>query len=89
MGTRTSEGRIRRRMRMRTLTPPAGTDLSPEVAVSVAAAAMAQHPGATIERVEIDSAGRYAAFLVTTYVEEVVVRVDRDLTVLGWLAFPR
>ncbi|MGY1622458.1 hypothetical protein ACI789_09715 [Geodermatophilus sp. SYSU D00965] len=89
MGTRTSEGRIRRRMRMRTLTPPADPDLPADLAGAVAAAALDEHPGATVDRVEVDSAGLYTAFLVTAYGEDVVVQVDRDLTVLGWLAFPR
>jgi hypothetical protein len=76
-------------MRTRTLTPPAPTDLAADLAVAVAAAALAEHPGAVIDRVEVDDAGSYTAFLVTAYGDDVAVRVDRDLTVLGWLAIPR
>jgi hypothetical protein len=89
MGTRTSEGRIRRRMRMRTLIPPADTDLPADLAVDVAAAALAEHPGAMIDRVEVDSTGLYTAFLVSPFGEDVVVQVDQDLTILGWVAVPR
>jgi hypothetical protein len=89
MGTRTSEGRIRRRMRSRTLIPPADADLPADLAVAVAAAALDEHPGAVIDRVEVDSAGLCTAFLVTAYGEDVVVQVDRDLTIPGRPAFPR
>ena len=89
MGTTTSERRIRRRSRMRILTPPRETDLSAEVAVRVATAALAEHPGASVDRVEIDADGLYTAHLVTWFGQQVVVPVDRDLTVRGWTALAR
>jgi hypothetical protein len=42
-----------------------------------------------VDRVEVDAHGLYAVWLLTTWGEQVVVQVDSDLTVLGWLAFPR
>jgi hypothetical protein len=54
-----------------------------------AAAALGEHPGAVVDRVEVDAHGLYAVRLLTTWGEQVVVQVDSDLTVLGWLAFPR
>jgi hypothetical protein len=84
--TTSTERRIRRRMRTHIAhgrRPPA------DRAVDVAAAALAEHPGAVVDRVEVDAHGLYAVRLLTTWGEEVVVQVDSDLTVLGWLAFPR
>jgi hypothetical protein len=87
--TTSTERRIRRRMRTRILTPPTDDALPAGRAVDVAAAALAEHPGAVVDRVEVDAHGLYAVRLLTTWGEEVVVQVDSDLTVLGWLAFPR
>jgi hypothetical protein len=89
MGTTTSERRIRRRMRMRVLTLPREADLSADVAVRVARAALAEHPGATVDRVEVDGDGLYTAHLVTCFGQQVVVPVDADLTVQGWVALAR
>ncbi|MGY1690098.1 hypothetical protein [Geodermatophilus sp. SYSU D01105] len=76
-------------MRIRTLTPPPDVDLPADRAVAVAAAALGEHPGATIDRVEVDGEGLYTAHLVTCSGQRVVVPVDRDLTVLGWVALAR
>ena len=89
MGTTTMERRILRRARMRVLTPLPETGLSAEVAVRVASAALAEHPGASIDRVEVDEHGDYTAHLVTFFGQRVVVPVDRDLTVRGWTALAR
>ena len=70
-------------------TPPAADALDPDVEVRVAAAALGEHPGATVDRVEVDGEGRYAARLVTWFGQQVVVPVDRDLTVMGWTALAR
>jgi hypothetical protein len=64
-------------------------DLPADVAVRVATVALADRPGAVVDRVEVDLTGRYAAHLVTRSGVRVVVRVDRDLRVLGWLALAR
>lgn len=55
----------------------------------VAAAALAEHPGASVTGVEVDDDGVYAAHLVTASGQRVVVPVDRRLTVLGWTALAR
>ncbi len=89
MGSTTIERRIQRRSRMRILTPPRETGLSSEVAVRVATAALAEHPGASVDRVEVDADGLYTAHLVTWFGQQVVVPVDRDLTVRGWTALAR
>ncbi|SDM82576.1 hypothetical protein SAMN05660642_03353 [Geodermatophilus siccatus] len=70
-------------------TPPAADVLDADLEVRVAAAALAEHPGATVGRVEVDGEGRYAAHLVTWFGQQVVVPVDRDLTVMGWAALAR
>ncbi|WP_100498004.1 hypothetical protein [Geodermatophilus chilensis] len=88
--TQTPTGRrSRRRPRALPLTPPPADALDADLAVRVAAAALAEHPGATIDRVEVDGEGRYAAHLVTWFGQQVVVPVDRDLTVMGWTALAR
>jgi hypothetical protein len=68
---------------------PAEPDLPVEVAVRVATVAMAEHPGAVVDRVEVDRTGGYTAHLVARSGVRVVVEVDRDLTVLRWLALAR
>jgi hypothetical protein len=67
---------------------PAGPDLPVEVAVQVATVALADHPEAVADRVEVDRTG-YTAHLVTRSGVRVVVEVDRDLTVVRWLALAR
>ena len=64
-------------------------DLSVDVAVQVATVALADHPDAVVDRVEVDRTGGYSAHLVTRSGVRVVVEVDRDLTVLRWLALAR
>jgi hypothetical protein len=68
---------------------PAERDLPVDVAVQVATVALADHPGAVVDRVEVDRTGGYTAHLVTRSGVRVVVEVDRDLTVLRWLALAR
>jgi hypothetical protein len=87
MGTSTTAGRILW-LRTRPHVPPE-PDLTAEDAVLVATAALAEHPGAVVDRVEVDPTGWYTAHLVTRSGVRVVVRVDRDLTVQGWLALAR
>jgi hypothetical protein len=67
---------------------PAEPDLPVEVAVHVATVALADHPEAVVDRVEVDRTG-YTAHLVTRSGVRVVVEVDRDLTVVRWLALAR
>jgi len=55
-----------------------GTD-----ATSATAAALAKYPGATIQRVETDSAGVYEAHLVTAAGERLIVQMDATFTVTG------
>ena len=85
--TQTLTGR-RSRGRTPLPTPPA-TVLDPDLEVRVAAAALGEHPGATVNRVEVDGEGRYAVHLVTWFGQQIVVPVDRDLTVMGWMALAR
>jgi hypothetical protein len=88
--THTSTGRRSgRRTRTSLPTPPSADALDADLVVRVAAAALAEHPGAMIDRVEVDGEGRYAAHLVTWFGQQVVVPVDRDLTVMGWMALAR
>ena len=68
---------------------PAAPDLPVDVAVEVATVALADHPDAVVDRVEVDRTGGYSAHLVTRSGVRVVVRVDRDLTVTGWIALAR
>jgi hypothetical protein len=81
--TQTLTGR-RSRGRTPLPTPPAA-----DLEVRVAAAALDEHPGATVNRVEVDGEGRYAVHLVTWFGQQIVVPVDRDLTVMGWMALAR
>jgi hypothetical protein len=85
--TQTLTGR-RSRGRTPLPTPPAAV-LDPDLEVRVAAAALDEHPGATVNRVEVDGEGRYAFHLVTWFGQQIVVPVDRDLTVMGWMALAR
>ena len=81
-----------RRSRGRTRTPlptPPAAALDPDLEVRVAAAALGEHPGATVNRVEVDGEGRYAVHLVTWFGQQIVVPVDRDLTVMEWMALAR
>jgi hypothetical protein len=55
-----------------------GTD-----ATKATAAALAKYPGATIQRVETDSAGVYEAHLTTTAGERLIVQMDATFTVTG------
>jgi hypothetical protein len=55
-----------------------GTD-----ATSATAAALAKYPGATIQRVETDSAGVYEAHLITAAGERLIVQMDATFTVTG------
>ncbi|SDO03396.1 hypothetical protein [Geodermatophilus sp. DSM 45219] len=64
-------------------------DLSVDVAVQVATVALVDHPDAVVDRVEVDPTGWYSAHLVTRAGVRVVVRVDQDLTVTGWIALAR
>ncbi|WP_448621992.1 hypothetical protein [Geodermatophilus sp. URMC 65] len=85
--TQTLTGR-RSRGRTPLPTPPAAA-LDPDLELRVAAAALGEHPGATVNRVEVDGEGRYAVHLVTWFGQQIVVPVDRDLTVMGWMALAR
>jgi hypothetical protein len=62
---------------------PDETLLTGDVADRVRAAALAENPGATIQRVETDSDGVYEAHLVTTEGEWVTVEVGEDFAVTG------
>ena len=84
----TTGRRSRRRTRAPLIPPPAGA-LDADLTVRVAAAALAEHPGATVDRVEVDGEGRYTVHLLTWFGQQVVVPVDRDLTVTGWVALAR
>ncbi len=46
-------------------------------------AALAEHPGATVTRVETDSDGVYEAHVVTTDGRRVTVELDEDFAVTG------
>ncbi|MGY1811284.1 hypothetical protein [Blastococcus sp. SYSU D00820] len=65
---------------------PADVDLDGALAVRVAEAALAEHPGAVVESVAVDGAGRFAARLRTGDGARVVVRLDGRLRVRGWVA---
>lgn len=45
--------------------------------------ALAKYPGATIQRVETDSAGVYEAHLITAAGERLIVQMDATFTVTG------
>ncbi|WP_448641691.1 hypothetical protein [Geodermatophilus sp. URMC 63] len=57
-----------------------------EAAVAVGATAVAALPGAVIERLEVDGSGLFEAHLLSADGQVVVVQIDADLTVVGWLA---
>ena len=86
--THTSTGR-RNRRRAPSLTPPPADALDADLAVRVAAAALSEHPGAIVDRVELDGDGSYTAHLLTYFGQQIVVPVDRDLTVTWWVALAR
>jgi hypothetical protein len=65
--------------------PAPAPDLTGELAVRVARAALETHPGSVVSTVEMDEAGRFSARLTSPLGERVVVRLDADLTVLGWV----
>lgn len=82
--TQTLTGRRSRRRRA-----PSVDALDADLAARMAAAALSEHPGATVDRVEGDAEGRYTVHLVTWFGQQLVVPVDRDLTVSGWVALAR
>ena len=88
--THTPTGR-RARRRLRALPLPArpADALDADLAVRIATVALVDHPDAVVDRVEVEPSGRYTAHLVTRAGVRVVVRVDRDLTVTGWIALAR
>jgi uncharacterized membrane protein YkoI len=59
------------------------TLLTGDIAAKVTAVAIAQYPGATIERVETDSDGVYEAHLTTADGNRVTVEIGSDFTVTG------
>jgi uncharacterized membrane protein YkoI len=59
------------------------TPLTGDTADKVEAAALAEYPGATVERLETDSEGVYEAHLVTADGTHVIVAVGEDFTVTG------
>jgi len=67
---------------------PDETLLTGDTADRVRAAALAEYPGATIQRVETDSDGVYEAHLVTTEGERVTVEVGEDFAVTGTESAP-
>jgi uncharacterized membrane protein YkoI len=62
---------------------PDEESLTGETAARVIDAALAEHPGATVTRVETDSDGVYEAHVVTTDGRRVTVELDQDFTVTG------
>ena len=60
-------------------------ELTGELAVRVARAALLAHPGSVVSTVEMDDAGRFTARLTSPLGERVHVRLDAELTVLGWV----
>ena len=80
--THTLTGRRYRRRRVL----PYVDALDADLALRMAASALSEHPGATVDRVRVDAEGRYTVHLVTWFGQQVVVLVDRDLTVVGWVA---
>ncbi len=65
------------------------TLLTGDTAERVRAAALAEYPGATIQRIETDSDGVYEAHLVTANGERVTVEVGEDFAVTGTESTPR
>ncbi|MGY1729156.1 hypothetical protein ACI79J_19525 [Geodermatophilus sp. SYSU D01062] len=68
---------------VRTPRRPLSPELTADVAVEVAAAALAEVPGATIEWLEVDVWGLFEAHLRGADGEALVVRLDGDLQVVG------
>jgi hypothetical protein len=64
---------------------PAPPELTGELAVRVARAALDAHRGSMVQTVGTDGAGGFTARLISPLGERVVVRLDADLAVLGWL----
>jgi hypothetical protein len=60
-------------------------ELTGELAVRVARVALEPHRGSVVQTVEMDDAGRFTARLISPLGERVLVRVDADLTVMGWV----
>ncbi|MGY1731432.1 hypothetical protein ACI798_07915 [Geodermatophilus sp. SYSU D01045] len=71
---------------VRTPRRPLPPELTADVAVEVAAAALAEAPGATIEWLEVDAAGLFAAHLRGADGRTLVVHLDAGLRVVGRLA---
>ncbi|MGY1781451.1 hypothetical protein [Geodermatophilus sp. SYSU D01036] len=71
---------------VRTPRRPLPPELTADVAVEVAAAALAEVPGATIEWLEVDAWGLFEAHLRGADGETLVVQLDGDLQVVGRLA---
>ena len=59
------------------------TPLTGATADKVKAAALAEYPGATIDRLETDSDGVYEAHLTTKTGEDLIVQIDKNFTVTG------
>jgi hypothetical protein len=66
--------------------PSLPPELTADVAVEVAAAALAETAGATVEWLEVDGAGLFVAHLRGADGRTVVVSLDGDLRVVGRLA---
>ena len=60
-------------------------ELTGELAVRVARAALLAHPGSVVSTVEMDDVGRFTARLTSPLGERVHVRLDAELAVLGWV----
>ncbi len=70
---------------VRTPRRPLTPELTADVAVLVARAALDEAPGATVEWLEVDGAGPFAAHLRGADGETLVVHLDGDLRVVRWL----
>ena len=68
---------------VRTPRRPLPPELTADVAVEVAAAALAGHPGATIEWLEVDATGLFEAHLRGADGQTLVVHLDGELRVVG------
>ena len=62
--------------------------LTGSTADKVTAAATAEYPDATVQRVETDSDGVYEAHIVTSDGEQLVVQVGKDFSVTGTQSLP-
>jgi hypothetical protein len=71
---------------VRTPRRPLPPELTADVAVLVARAALDETPGATIEWLEVDGSGLFAAHLRGAGGEPLVVHLDGDLRVVDGLA---